>query len=41
LESEEKRKRELIKALEMGEKSGFSESFDVKKHLEKIHQESL
>ena len=41
LESEEKRKRELIKALEIGEQSGFIENFDAKKHLEKIHQKNL
>jgi antitoxin ParD1/3/4 len=41
LESEEKKERELIKALEVGEQSGFVENFDPKKHLRKLHEQHL
>lgn len=40
LEREEKKEIELIKALEIGENSGF-EDFDSKKLLNKIHSENL
>ena len=38
LESEEKKERELIKALEDGEKSGFIENFDPGQHLKELHR---
>jgi antitoxin ParD1/3/4 len=41
LESEEKKEKELIKALEIGEKSGFIENFDSKEHLKKLHRQHL
>lgn len=41
LEREEKKERELIKALEMGEQSGFIENFDPKEHLKKLHRQHL
>ena len=41
LESEEKKERELIKALEVGEKSGLVENFDHKKNLEQLHRQHL
>ncbi|MEY8849842.1 type II toxin-antitoxin system ParD family antitoxin [Psychroserpens sp. XS_ASV72] len=41
LEREEKKERELIKALEAGEKSGFVENFDFDKHLEELHRKHL
>ncbi|MCF6348857.1 MAG: type II toxin-antitoxin system ParD family antitoxin [Flavobacteriaceae bacterium] len=41
LEREEKKERELIKALEIGEQSGFIENFDSKKHLEELHRQHL
>ena len=41
LESEEKKERELIKALEVGEKSGFVENFNPKKHLQELHRKHL
>ncbi|MBL1281218.1 MAG: type II toxin-antitoxin system ParD family antitoxin [Fluviicola sp.] len=41
LEWEEKKERELIKALEVGEKSGFVENFDPKQNLEKLHRQHL
>ncbi len=41
LESEEKKQRELIKALEKGEKSGFVESFDPKENLAALHRRHL
>lgn len=41
LEHEEKKERELIKALEIGEKSGFTKDFDPKKHLADLHRKHL
>ncbi len=41
LESEEKKERELIKALEIGEKSGFVENFDPQEHLKELHRQHL
>jgi len=41
LESEEKKERELIKALEKGEQSGFVENFDSKQNLAKLHRKHL
>jgi antitoxin ParD1/3/4 len=37
LEQEEQKVKELIKALQAGEESGFVENFDIKKHLEMLH----
>jgi antitoxin ParD1/3/4 len=41
LEREEKKERELIKALKIGENSGFVEDFDPKQHLTKLHRKHL
>jgi antitoxin ParD1/3/4 len=41
LESETKKEKELIKALEDGEKSGFVENFDPKIFLQEIHSKNL
>lgn len=41
LESEEKKERELIKALKAGEESGFAEDFDPKEHLKELHRKHL
>lgn len=41
LESEERKERELIKALEIGENSGFVENFNPKEHLKKLHHKHL
>ena len=41
LEREEKKERELIKALEVGEQSGFIENFDPKKNLNDLHRQHL
>lgn len=41
LESEEKKERELIKALEVGEQSGFVENFDPKQNLTELHSQHL
>jgi antitoxin ParD1/3/4 len=41
LEREEKKERELIKALEIGEQSGFVENFDPKQHLKDLHRQHL
>lgn len=38
LESEEKKEKELIKALEKGEQSGFIENFDPNVHLKELHR---
>lgn len=38
LEIEERKERELIKALEKGEKSGFISDFDPIEHLKDLHQ---
>jgi antitoxin ParD1/3/4 len=37
LEREERKELELIKALEIGEESGFIENFDPREHLKKLH----
>jgi antitoxin ParD1/3/4 len=37
LEEEESKKKLLIKALTIGEKSGFEKNFDPKTHLKKLH----
>lgn len=41
LESEEKKERELVKALEKGEQSGFVENFDPKQNLAQLHRKNL
>lgn len=41
LEREEKKERELIRALEIGEQSGFVENFDPKQNLEELHRKYL
>lgn len=41
LEHEEKKEGELIKALELGEKSEFVENFDPKQNLAKLHRQHL
>jgi len=41
LESEEKKEKELIKALEIGEQSGFAENFDPKQNLTELHRQHL
>lgn len=41
LEHEEKKERELIKALEVGENSGFVENFDAKQNLTELHLRNL
>lgn len=41
LESEERKERELIKALEIGEQSGFVENFDADRHLKELHHQHL
>ncbi len=41
LEREEKKEKELIKALEIGENSGFVENFDPKQHLKELHRKHL
>ena len=41
LEQEEKKEKELIKALVVGEQSGFVDDFDPKENLRKLHQEHL
>ncbi len=41
LEREEKKERELIKALEIGEKSEFVENFDSKQNLTELHRQHL
>ncbi len=41
LESEEKKERELIKALEIGEQSGFSDNFNPKHNLSELHGKHL
>ena len=37
LEEEESRRKDLIKALLQGEKSGLEKNFDPKRHLKKLH----
>ncbi len=41
LEREEKKERELIKALEVGEQSGFVEDFNPKHNLAELHKRHL
>ncbi|MDP2684275.1 MAG: type II toxin-antitoxin system ParD family antitoxin [bacterium] len=41
LENEEKKERELIKALEVGENSGFVENFDPKKNLSELQRQHV
>lgn len=41
LEREEKKEKELIKALQIGEQSGFVENFDPKQHLKELHGQHL
>jgi len=41
LEWEEKKERELIKALEIGEQSGFVKNFNPKQNLERLHRQHL
>ena len=41
LEREEKKERELIKALEVEEDSGFVEHFHPKQHLKELHRKHL
>ena len=41
LEREEKKEKELIKALEVGEKSGFIDDFDPKQNLAQLHRQNL
>ena len=41
LEREEKKEKELIKALVVGEESGFLEDFNSKEHLRKLHDQNL
>jgi len=41
LESEERKERELIKALKIGEQSGFVENFDSKQNLAELHRQYL
>lgn len=41
LEREEKKEQELIKALEIGEQSGFVEDFNSKEFLEELHKKHL
>ncbi len=39
LEREEKKEKELIKALEVGEQSGFVDNFDSKQNLAELHRQ--
>jgi antitoxin ParD1/3/4 len=41
LEQEERKEKELIKALVVGEQSGFVDDFDPTENLKKLHQEHL
>ncbi len=41
LEREEKKERELIKALEIGEQSGFVEIFEPEQNLKELHRQHL
>ena len=41
LEQEEKKEKELIKALEVGEQSGFIDDFDPKQNLNELHRQNL
>ncbi len=41
LEREENKEKELIKALQIGEQSGFVENFDPVEHLKELHRKNL
>jgi antitoxin ParD1/3/4 len=41
LEHEERKEKELIKALKAGEQSGFVEKFDPKENLKELHHKHL
>jgi len=41
LEREETKEKELIKALKIGEKSGFIEDFNPKENLKELHRQYL
>ena len=41
LETEDKKERELIKALKLGEQSGFVENFNPKQNLTELHRKHL
>ncbi|AMC11385.1 antitoxin [Lutibacter profundi] len=41
LEREETKEKELIKALKIGEKSGFIENFNPKENLKELHRQYL
>ncbi|MEP7255813.1 MAG: type II toxin-antitoxin system ParD family antitoxin [Ferruginibacter sp.] len=41
LEAEESKKKDLSKALALGEKNGFEKNFDPKVHLKKLHSKYL
>lgn len=41
LEREERKERELIKALQKGEQSGFIEDFDPEQNLAELHRKHL
>jgi len=41
LEREENKEKELIKALKIGEQSGFIDNFDPKQHLKEFHRQNL
>jgi antitoxin ParD1/3/4 len=40
-EKEENKKKELIKALKIGEKSGFNEDFDKNDFIKSLHKKYL
>ncbi len=41
LESEDKKEKELIKALKIGEKSGFVDDFNPRQNLTDLHRQHL
>ncbi len=41
LEREERKEKELIKALVLGEESGFVDDFDPKENLKSLHKQNL
>ncbi|MEH6681595.1 MAG: type II toxin-antitoxin system ParD family antitoxin [Sediminicola sp.] len=41
LEREETKETELVKALEIGEQSGFVENFDPQQNLKELHRQNL
>ena len=41
LEGEERKERELIKTLEVGEQSGFVDNFDPKQNMIELHRQHL